>query len=103
MNSPDGLEQTSGRYVVTVLPTSDSEKHITSQSKSVNPCEFKRRGENPKLFFDLALQRIAPIQRVETKNVDDKLTKSIEALKLLRDQKIITDEEYNKKVLELVK
>ncbi|QJD30955.1 SHOCT domain-containing protein [Methylococcus geothermalis] len=104
MNAPGGWANSSGNYKVTAYPPKNSAGQ--SQSKFVDPCQWEGEG-NPKIFFDLNLESVAPTQRIEVTTNQatppPNRERAIDALKTLRDQGVISDDEYNKKILELVR
>ena len=104
MNSPDGWANASGKYEVKAYPPKDFPGQ--SQTKNVDPCQWKGTG-TPEIQFDLGLEKVTPVQKIEITNeeADNKssLKKSLDALKVLKKQGVITEEEYKAKVLELVK
>ena len=104
MNSPDGWGNSSGNYKVVAYPPKNASGQ--SQSKTVDPCQWKGDGK-PKLFFDLNLESVAPTQKIKL-NINDRETvsdreRTIDALKMLRAQGVISEEEYNKKILNLLR
>ena len=103
MNAPGGDANASGKYEVKVYPP----KGIPglSQTKNVDPCQWNGPG-NAELKFDLNLRSLEPLKQIEIINKggnDGKYEKAIESLKFLRDQGVITEQEYEEKVLQLVK
>ena len=104
MNSPDGWANSSGKYEVKAYPPKGFAGQ--AQSKQVDPCQWQG-GENPNITFDLNLESVSPKQKIEIITNDPKvkgdIERAIEALKTLRDQGLISEEEYKAKVLQLVR
>ncbi|MFM2036264.1 MAG: hypothetical protein RL459_1529 [Pseudomonadota bacterium] len=102
-NSPDGWLTGGTNYVVTVYPQAGSGG--TSQTKTVNPCIW-RGGGSAVVAFDLGLEKVQPKQRIDlniTRSTSDpKVFESIESLKRLKAQGLLTEAEYNEKVLKAV-
>lgn len=103
MNAPGGYANASGKYEVKVYPPKGTPG--LSQTKNVDPCQWNGQGK-PELKFDLNLRSLEPLKQIEIikKGGDGgKYDKAIESLKFLRDQGVITEQEYEEKVLQLVK
>lgn len=60
--SPDGWANASGKYEITAYPPTGFSGQ--SQSKNVDPCQWEGTN-NPLVQFDLGLEKVAPIQRIE--------------------------------------
>ncbi|MDH3973288.1 MAG: SHOCT domain-containing protein [Deltaproteobacteria bacterium] len=103
MNAPGGWMNASGKYEVKAYPPKNFQGQ--TQSKQIDPCQWKGTG-NAALKFDLGLESVTPKQQIEitTKSLDNdgKTEEAIKALKTLRDQGIISDEEYRVKVRKIV-
>ncbi len=100
--APGGWGYTSPVYEVTVYPS--KERPGLSQTKRVNACQVK----NPPghLSFDLGLESVTPRQRIDVdldvtgdpSAQDSRLEETLRSLKRLRDDGILTEEEYREKV-----
>lgn len=105
-NSSDGYGYDYSPYNITVYPSKDLPGE--SQSKLIDACQMAENGGGT-LRFDLGLQRIQPKQRVDlevsNKNsgASGSIDETIRKLKDLRDQGVLTDSEYKKKVKALIK
>lgn len=103
INSPDGWANASGKYEIKAYPPKGFRGQ--SQTKNIDPCQWKGEG-NPSIQFDLGLEKVTPTQKIEITTTNDNdnsnIQKSIEALKTLRKNGVLTEEEYKSKVLELV-
>ncbi len=89
MVAPGGWERTSDLYEVKVHPPLGSGGQ--SQSQFIDPCKWSGNYQ-PTLNYEF---RVAPTEY--------NLAKSIQSLKMLRNQKILTEEEYQEKILKLTK
>ena len=115
LNSPDGWSRT-GAYQVTATPPEGAGGD--SQTKEVDPCNWKGKGR-PALFFDLRLKNVLPVNRMDvnvnatssaepdaTSNADSAASSQrdalLKALKDLRDAGAITQEEYTAKVMKVL-
>lgn len=90
-------------YEITAIPSKNTPG--ISQTKRINPCELK---DPPgRLLFDLALDKIAPRQRIDVSvsetDKNTSLEDTIRALKRLKDQGLLSEEEYQAKVDKAVK
>lgn len=98
-NSSDGYAGSSVTYKIKAYPPRGTSG--LSQTKNVNPCQWDGEG-NPTVQFDIGLEVVTPKHRIdittENKN-DSSLEKS---LKQLRKKNIITEKEYQEKVLKLI-
>ena len=89
-------------YEVTVYPS--KEKPGFSQTKRVNACQVKDPPGH--LSFDLGLESVTPRQRIDVdldvtgdpSAKDARLEETLRSLKRLRDDGILTEEEYRGKV-----
>lgn len=109
-NAPDGWEYDRAVYEVTAFPP--REQGGTSQTKRVNACEVLHGVGH--LVFDLGLQPIAPRQQIDL-NVSgpanpppaspgaSSLETTLGNLKQLRDQGLLSDDEYRTKVDQAIK
>jgi len=64
IDSSDGWAYDGPTYEVTAYPSSTQRGY--SQTKRINPCEWKGKA-TPQLHFDLGLDRVQPLQRIEVK------------------------------------
>lgn len=99
MNAPGGYANSSGTYKVEAFPT---QKGGVSQTKRVDPCEWAGTG-TPTLNFDLGLELVAPTQNINMNinSGDSEKEKTARTLRSLRDQGILTEDEYKKKMSKL--
>lgn len=101
--SPDGWSvKGAGPYNITAFPPQNSGGD--SQTKMVNPCQWKGRN-SPRLMFDLRLRHVAPVQRIETKDLTEQPSDKLDTLELLQKLKsdgVITEEEYRKRARQLL-
>ncbi len=101
--APGGWEYDKVVYEVIAYPTKDNPG--LSQSKGVNACQIQQ--EQGFLHFDLTLDAVAPLQRLDVNiNQGDKsksLDDTIRTLKHLRDQGLLTEDEYQLKVDKAIK
>jgi hypothetical protein len=93
-------------YQVTCLPQKNATEELISQTKTINPAMTL---EGAKIHFDLSLQPINPLQRIEIQSPKGKKSSQdnektntdpetkLKKLNKMRDDKIITEEEYQKK------
>jgi hypothetical protein len=103
INAPGGWSYDRSIYTVVAYPT--KENPGMSQTKQVNACEIKHpRGH---LHFELGLDTVKPVERIDVNvHQDSKSTSlddTIRALKKLRDQGILSEQEYQQKVDKAVK
>ena len=100
MNAPGGWANASGAYEVKVYPPKGFNGQ--SQTKIVDPCQWAGEG-TPALKFDLGLESVAPTQKIEIihNSNPSKYDEAIRSLCLLRDQGVITEKEYQQKILKL--
>lgn len=104
--APDGWAYDGSGYQVTAFPTKASPG--VAQTKRINACQIKT--PPGRLHFDLGLDAQTPRQRVDINfnqsGQADKpgtLDETIRALKRLRDQKLLSESEYQQKVDKAVK
>lgn len=95
MNAPDGWAYDNAIYEVKAIPMAGEG---VVQSKRINSCEIK--SPPGRMRFDLAIEKFAPTQRVEvtTNTGSGDLDSTLRSLKSLRDQGLLTEEEYRMKV-----
>lgn len=104
MNAPGGWAHTSGTYEVTAYPPRGYRGY--SQTKRIDPCQSIKQ-KKATLNFDLNLEAVAPRQKYEiinrnvgtSENGGRSHNDTINSLKYLREQGLITEEEYKEKVL----
>lgn len=98
--APGGWANTSGKYEVKAYPPKGFSGQ--SQVKMVNPCEWAGEGK-PALSFDLSLEKVFPTQKIELigNSSSNKYQQAVQSLRTLRDQGVITEEEYKQKILKL--
>ena len=96
--APGGWAYDNAIYEVTAYPSRQSPG--VSQTKRVNACQV----QNPPghLYFDLTLDPTTPRQRIDL-NINQKpnapsLEDTLRTLKHLRDQGLLTEQEYREKV-----
>lgn len=101
--APGGWAYDNAVYDVSAYPT--KENPGLSQTKRVNPCQLKEPPGH--LHFDLTLDTVSPRQRIDINiNKSDKdtsLDDMIRTLKRLRDQGLLSEQEYQQKVDKAVK
>ena len=92
INAPGGWANASGPYSVKAYPPRGSGGEI--QTKNVDPCQWSGEG-NPSIKFDLEFESVAPTQKIEVvkTNPESNLEATINSLKLLRDQGVLSEEE----------
>lgn len=100
--APGGWAYDNAVYEVTVYPS--KERPGLSQTKRVNACQVK----NPPghLSFDLELESVTPRQRIDVdldvtpdpSARDPLLEENLRSLKQLRDQGLLTEDEYREKL-----
>lgn len=98
--APGGWSYDNAIYTVTVYPAGTL--HGLSQTKRINACQVK----NPPghLSFDLELETVTPLQRMDlninpnTSKQSSSVEENLRILKKLRDQGILTEDEYREKV-----
>lgn len=102
INAPGGWANASGAYKVKAYPPKGFNGE--TQTKTVDPCQWAGDG-SPSIKFDLDFEAIAPKQRIEVVNTppSGKYEEAIYSLQLLRDQGLLTDEEYKQKILALTR
>lgn len=96
MSAPDGWAY-SGAYQVTAYPASGQEG--LSQTKTINPCQIQTKPGH--MHFDLGLDAVSPRQRVDvnvTTIEKSSVSDTLMALKKLRDQGVLSEQEYRQKV-----
>lgn len=103
-HSSTGYAPDSPNYKVTATPSNSAPGY--TQTRSVNPCEITTPPGH--LFFNLQLEKVQPRQRIDV-NVDSNgsgrnasLEDTIRSLKRLRDQGLLTNQEYKRKVNQAV-
>jgi hypothetical protein len=101
--TPGGWAFDNAVYDVSAFPTKDHPG--LSQTKRVNACQLK---EPPgRLHFDLGLDTVSPRQRIDVNvNQSDKATSlddTIRALRHLRDQGLLSEQDYQQKVDKVIK
>jgi len=103
MNSPDGWAYGNSVYEITAYPSSENPGY--SQTKHINPCQWKG-DRSPVINFNLGLEKVTPTQKIEVKGIDfsqpDSQKEAIGNLRKLRDQGILSETEYKEKVLKVL-
>lgn len=102
VNAPGGWANTSGPYEIKAYPPRGFSGQ--SQTRRVDPCQWSGEGV-PRISFDLNLESVEPKQRLEIINDQSggDLEEIIQSLRNLRDSGVISDEEYQQKVLDVTK
>ena len=103
-NAPGGWTPTSGTYEVTAYPPHGYRGY--TQTKHIDPCQSIDQ-KNATIRFDLHLEAVSPKQKFEiiNKDISDTISPDqnrnniIKSLKYLRDQGLLTKEEYEEKIL----
>lgn len=98
--APGGWSYDDAVYDVTVYPAGDLRG--LSQTKRINACQVK--SPPGRLSFDLGLDSVTPLQRIDlnispdTSGQSSSVEENLRILKRLRDQGILTEDEYRQKV-----
>lgn len=95
-NAPGGWAYDRAVYEVTANPAQDIPG--MTQTKSINACEIKSPPAH--MRFDMAIEKVAPRQRVDmtVSSPTGGLDATLKSLKSLRDQGLLSDQEYRSKI-----
>lgn len=94
-----------GEYIISASPTKGDDTY--RQTKKVDVCLFKNSGR-AKIHFELKANETQPVMQYKIENkssvISDKSKeqKQLEMLKKLKDEGIITEEEYKEKSLKII-